>query len=358
MVVLLVGGCDWFDPPVEVNLPPETWMVSCPAEGETAVGESVVLRWGGLDPDGSADPSVEGSVDYYEWTWDDTLSGQTTQTTRTIEDVTEGVHTFTVAAVDIDGAIDATPAECTFAAAQGGFLVDRVVLAEMLTTKFCSNCPTAEQALDELIAEYGADEFCVITYHFMDEQYWDPVATDEQVERIEWYYDNHEGPDPESNEDDVGFYRTVYPLVIFDGGRFVVGATTVSATKANYLTEIEHRRAAMSPVSLSLEGDISGGRGSVAVTVDVHESLGAGPNVLRIVVIENGIIVGSDHFDFVARGILDEEPLAVSAAGESVVVEREFTVDLGWNTENMDVIAFVQDNSTLEVIQAGRLSVE
>jgi hypothetical protein len=114
----------------------------------------------------------------------------------------------------------------------------------------------------------------------------------------------------------------------------------------------------MSPVSLSLEGDISGGRGSVAVTVDVHESLGAGPNVLRIVVIENGIIVGSDHFDFVARGILDEEPLAVSAAGESVVVEREFTVDLGWNTENMDVIAFVQDNSTLEVIQAGRLSVE
>ena len=355
---LLAGGCDWFDGPLEVNLLPETWMVSCPAEGETAVGEDVVLGWGGYDPDGSADPSVQGSVAGYEWTLDDTLSGETTETTMTIEDVTEGVHTFTVAAVDVDGAIDATPAGCTFSVTQGGFLVDRVVLAEMLTTKICSNCPTAEQALDALIGEYGADEFCVIAYHFENEQYWDPVATEEQVERIQWYYNNHEGPDPDSNEDDVGHYATVYPLVIFDGGRFVVGATTVNATKANYRTEIEHRRAVMSPVSLSLDGDISGGRGSVAVTVDVHDALGSGPNVLRIVVIEDGIVAGSDHFDFVARDILNEEPLAVSAAGESVVVLRDFTVDAEWNVENMDVIAFVQDDSTLEIIQAGRLLTE
>lgn len=358
MAALLVGGCDWFDAPVEANLPPETWMVSCPAEGETAVGEDVVLRWNGRDSDGSADPNVEGSVAHYEWTLDDTLSGQTTQTSLTIEDVTEGVHSFTVAAVDDDGDIDASPAECIFSATQGGFLVDRVVLAEMLTTKICSNCPTAEQALDELLVDYGGDELCVITYHFMNEQYSDPVATDESVERIQWYYNNHEGPDPDGSEDDVGHYATVYPLVIFDGGRFVVGAATVNAAKANYLTEIEYRQAAMSPISLTLEGDISGGRGSVAVTVDVHNSLGAGPNVLRIVVIEDGIVVGSDHFDFVARDILDEAPLAIAARGESVVVEREFTVDPGWNTENMDVIAFVQDDSTLEIIQAGRLLVE
>ncbi|MFH1865339.1 MAG: hypothetical protein ABIK85_05590, partial [Candidatus Eisenbacteria bacterium] len=278
--------------------------------------------------------------------------------TMTIEDVTEGVHTFTVAAVDVDGAVDPTPAVCTFTVAQGGFLVDRVVLAEMLTTKFCTNCPTAEQALDLLIDEYGPGEFCVITYHFMNEQYWDPVATDEQVERIQWYYSNHEGPDPESEEDDVGHYATVYPLVIFDGGRFVVGATTVNAAKANYLTEIENRRSTMSPISLSLEGDMSGGRGSVAVTVSVHDALGSGPNVLRIVVIEDGVVVGSDHFDFVARDILDEEPLAVSAAGESVVVVRGFTVDPGWNMENLDVIAFVQDDATTEILQSGRLSAE
>ncbi|MFH1689931.1 MAG: hypothetical protein ABIE42_06800 [Candidatus Eisenbacteria bacterium] len=358
VAMVLVGGCDWFDAPVEANWLPHTSMVSCPADGETAVGEDVVLRWSGVDLDGSADVSVEGSVAYYEWTLDDTLSGQTTETSMTVKDVTGGVHTFTVAAVDVDGEADATPAGCTFSVTQGGFLVARVVLAEMLTTKLCPNCPTAEQALDQLIGDYGADEFCVITYHFMNEQYSDPVATDESVERIQWYYSNHEGPNPDSNEDDVGNYETVYPLVIFDGGRFVVGATTVNAAKANYWTEIEHRRAVMSPISLSLEGDISGGGGSVSVTVRVHDSLGAGPNVLRIVVIEDGIVMGSDHFDFVARDILDREVLAVSAAGESVVVVREFIVDPGWNIENMDVIAFVQDDSTLEIVQAGRLLIE
>ena len=357
MVALLIGGCDWFDSPVEANLPPETWMLSCPQDGEMAVGEDALLGWGGLDPDGSADPSVQNSVAYYEWTFDDTL-GQTNGTTMTIDDVAEGTHTFTVAAVDVDGAVDETPAVCTFTAAQGGFLVDRVVLAEMLTTKYCSNCPTAEQALDQLIEEYGADEFCVVTYHFENEQYWDPVATEEQVERIEWYYSNHEGPDPESEEDDVGHYETVYPLVIFDGGRFVVGANTVNQTKANYRTEIDYRRSTMSPLSLSLTGNISGGRGSVTVTVNVHDSLGIDPHVLRIVVIESGIVVGSDHFDFVARDILDEETLAVSGAGESVDVVRGFTVDAGWNTENMDVIAFVQDDSTGEILQSGRLVIE
>jgi hypothetical protein len=355
---LAAGGCDWFDSPVEVNQPPDTWIVTCPAGGVVTAGEDVPLGWEGTDPDGSAVPGVAGSVDHFEWALDDTLLGETTATSITLEAVEAGEHTFTVAAVDVKGDADPTPAVCGFSATEGGSLVPRVVLAEMLTTQYCSNCPKAEQALDELIDDYGADEFTVITYHYEDEQYIDPVATDESVARIEWYYANHQGPDPDSNEDDVGHYATVYPLVIFDGGRFVVGASTVESAKTNYQVEIENRRAVMSPVSIDLSGDITGGGGDVTATVNVHDSLLGGPYVLRIVVIENGIVIGSNHFDFVARAFLDEENLTVSQAGDSTQVERAFTVDPGWNIDNMDVIAFVQDDSSTEVIQSARLSAQ
>jgi hypothetical protein len=339
LLALMASGCDWFDKAVDTNLPPDTWMISCPSSEGTSVGEDVVFQWGASDPD--------GSVSRYAWTYDDTLSGDTTDAEKAVESVTEGMHTFTVAAIDAEGEADPTPAECIFTVAQGGHLVDRVVLAEMMTTKICANCPTAEQALDELVQEYGPAELCVIAYHYDDGTlYHDAVATDASTARIDWYFSNNQGFPGEIQ----------FPVVVFDGGRCVVGANTVSGSKADYGTEIDLRRAVGSPVSLSLQGQIGGSSGSVSATVTVEDALPPGNYVVRMAVIESGLIVGADHFDFVPRLLLEEEPLSVGGVGEDVVVNRQFTVDPSWNPVNMDVIAFVQNDETLEVIQAGRLS--
>ena len=338
---MFAGGCDWFKSPSEINILPETSITLCPA-GEILAGDDVTITWTGDDAD--------GSVASFEWTLDDTLAGETSDVSKTIEDVTEGTHTFTVAAVDDDGGVDATPATCTFTASASGGLVDRVVLAELLTTKFCSNCWKAELALNRMLTLYGRDELTVVSYDYDDDDNIppDPVATDESNARCDWYYENT----------DIGDHYAVFPLTVFDGGRFLVGAPDTTAAKTDYAFEIDLRRTVGSPLSMELSGDIAGGRGDVTVVVRVHDALTGGPHVLRTVVVEDGIIDGTHHFDFVARDILDEEVLTVSAVGDSAAVDHSFTVEGGWDIDELDVVAFVQDDSTGEILQSGRLLTE
>lgn len=335
VAVVSWGGCDWFSNPEEANLAPDTLMETCPsAREEVVAGDDVTVEWSASD--------VDGTVVRYEWAYDDT-SGTTTGASMVLEDVAVGDHTFEVAAVDDDGDVDQTPAMCAFTAQEAGGLVDRVVLVEFLTTLPCDYCPNAEAALDSVLAHYGVDELTIVSYH--DNAGPDPLDTPETVDRIYWYTT---GTGLEGQ----------YPAVIVDGGldRIIVGALTVDAAEAEYRIEIDHRRTFGSPVTVGLSGAIDGGRGEVTVRVMVHDALPAGDYVLRTVVIEDDILAFGHDFGFSARDILDGELLTVSAVGDSAVVERSFTVDPSWVVDNMDVIAFVQNDDTKEILQSGRLN--
>ena len=100
---LIAGGCDWFNDPSQINLPPETTMTACPSSLLVPPGDDVTIEWEGSDPD--------GQVVEYEWTFGDTLAGTTTETSMLIEALEEGTYTFTVASVDNGGAVDASPAQ-------------------------------------------------------------------------------------------------------------------------------------------------------------------------------------------------------------------------------------------------------
>jgi hypothetical protein len=67
-------------------------------------------------------------------------------------------------------------------------------------------------------------------------------------------------------------------------------------------------------------------------------------------------VSGSYHFDFVARDLLEPQTLEVSAVGDTALVERFFTLEPSWDESELDVIAFVQDESTGEILQSARLS--
>jgi hypothetical protein len=324
----LAAGCDWFDDPVEANLLPDTTMESCPAPGELLAGEDAAVAWSGSDPD--------GAVVKYAWVLDDTLSGETMDAELVIQAVTEGDHVLEVAAVDDDGDLDPTPAVCSFTAGAPGGLVPRVVLAEFLTTRPCPNCPNAEGGLNIVLDEYGADSLCVIAYHDLQPPA-DPFATAETVARIDWY---------------MGGSWNSWPLVLFDGGHSVLGAVSPEVAAAAYRTEIDYRRSIWSPLSMRIAGGPAAG--SVTVTVKVREALTTTANVLRVVVIENNVIASAQEYDFVARDLLDDEPLSVAAVGDSAVVTRTLTLGPTWNVDNLDVIAFVQDDLTKEVLQSIR----
>jgi len=66
---------------------------------------------------------------------------------------------------------------------------------------------------------------------------------------------------------------------------------------------------------------------------------------------------GEEYFEFVARDILQEKELEISASGESDVVVREFTIGT-WDPQHLDVIAFVQDDTSAEILQSARLLTE
>ncbi|MBD3347781.1 MAG: hypothetical protein GF400_01135 [Candidatus Eisenbacteria bacterium] len=329
------GGCDWFADPMEANVLPSTSMTACPQD--VTAGDDVLLEWRGSD--------IDGSVVEYRWSYDERSSGTTSDTTLTFEDVELGEHRFEVAAVDDDGDEDPTPAVCEFTATEGSGLVGRVVLAEFMTTLPCANCPNAEDALDMMIEEYGADSLCIVAYH--DHQGPDPLWTEEILDRMHWYTDVPGDP----------LEFGAWPAVIFDGDtdRPVVGAQTVSGVATDYRLEIDYRKSFGSPLTLAVSGEIEAGSGNVSVSVRVRDTLGAGTYVLRTIVIEDDIEFLGHDFGFSARDILDDEPLTLAAVGDSAVVERSFTVDPGWAIENMDVIAFVQNDDTREVLQSARL---
>jgi hypothetical protein len=135
----------------------------------------------------------------------------------------------------------------------------------------------------------------------------------------------------------------------------------VEQTVAEYGFEISQRLAVGSPVRLTATGEIGASQGSMEVGVKVTGVLSAHPLVLRAVVVEDDVRYNgyfAKIFNAVARDILEDEPLSVAAIGDSVKVERAFSVGEGWAVDNLDVIAFIQDMETQEVLQSVRLRAE
>jgi thiol-disulfide isomerase/thioredoxin len=342
LLLALPGSCDWFEAQPEGNLPPDTEFVRC-AEGQGVVeGSDVTFLWGGSDVDGRV-ISFEVSYDGGEWE-------PTVLDSMTVSGVTAGEHVLRVRAVDNEGEVDPEPAECSFTASAAGHMVDRTVLVELFTTNQCPNCPKAETVLEGLLAELGASGVSIVAYH--DKPSYapasDPLATDATDARIAWYTGNPEFPGDEDT----------WPTVVFDGLRTVVGVETEELAGALYRYEITTRDEIATPISLRLEGAIGADEGTVRAVVRAEDMPPSGSDVLRFVVIENNVKyrgIWASKYHFVARLILDDEALRLGAVGDSAAVERQFDVDPTWVPENLDVIAFVQDTGTMEVIQSGRL---
>jgi hypothetical protein len=335
VAVAMAGGCDWFDAPSQINLPPETTITVCPSS-LVSPGDNVTIKWTGSDQD--------GQVVEYEWTLDDTLEGTTYATTMMVTGVEEGTHSFTVASIDDDGDVDASPAECTFTASFGDY-VDRVVLCELLTTKICPNCWKADLVLEQMLEEFGEENLSVVSYHYDPPP--DPLATPATSARCDWYY----------TFPDFSHLGDAFPTTLFDGLTYDTGAADITDTEIAYRTQIEARRAVGSPVSIELQGEIGGGRGSVTATVRVHYQLSESSYTLRMMIIENEIWDGAHFASFVVREFLPEELLNVDAVGESLVVSREFVLG-EWDPQHLDIVALVQDDATAEVLQSGRLMTE
>jgi hypothetical protein len=218
----------------------------------------------------------------------------------------------------------------------------KIVLAELVTAGWCLNCPSADGALEEMVAEYTRDEFVVLSYHRID-----VLSNADSNARMAYYGNPYQ------------------PWVVFDGVIEVTGNKgSPTLNRAAYEPAYDTRSLVTPVVDVSVEGwtDTTTGHGSVWVNVTALETVSLPDLRVHTAVFEddfgpwNG---GNDvlYHHWVVRDLLagsDGEALTI-ATGETKSLS--YTFDASGYAQDLDqigVVAFVQSNgSTREVLQTG-----
>jgi hypothetical protein len=219
---------------------------------------------------------------------------------------------------------------------ESGGTTSRVVLAELFTATWCTYCPFSEEAIDRLADEYGASFLAVVHYHPTVGA--DPFGTAETDEREQWY----------------GAVAAGLPQIYFDG---VVNLQhTFESTYDDYKAVVDSLVAVPADVELALDAALDGDSLRVSVDISTVGQVGTGPFVCWVAVYEDNLEFtapnGQTHFRYTARDLLPEWDLQLGGD-----LSRGWSIELDptWKQEDLGVVAFVQNTSTREVLQAARV---
>ncbi len=154
----------------------------------------------------------------------------------------------------------------------------------------------------------------------------------------------------------ANYYGVQYiPDAYFDGVLNILGGSNYSA----YLAKVNQRLAIPSNFSLSINGSNDGLDYTVSVAVENVETYAGTNIVLQFVVTESNVWDGGTKYNFVTRYMDPNQngtPLDFSGNSSQTVL-LEFTLNGSWVTDNCEFVAFVQDNTTKEVLQGTKVAV-
>jgi hypothetical protein len=219
---------------------------------------------------------------------------------------------------------------------------DRLVLIELVTAGWCTNCVIADGALLEVEGAYTRDQVVILAYHRLD-----ALSNDDGDARQAFYGDPYQ------------------PDVFIDGLVEVKGNKgSVAANRAAYEVEVDARLDEPSPLVLTVEGhtDTTTGQGVAYVNVTALSNPGYSDLRLHVAVFEDDFGPwnggnGVKQHNWVNRDLLTgpEGQAIVLDSGDSEALT--FTYDASSYAQDLDqvgVIAFIQSSgSTKEVLQAG-----
>lgn len=218
---------------------------------------------------------------------------------------------------------------------QGG--VPRRAVVEMFTATWCTNCPAADQAVEELAAQLG-DSLTVIEYHPLFGSPQDPFGTAGTDQRYSFYG------------------VTAPPVFICDGVARVAGA--VPNLLSEYRSAASGRLAKKSPVSITLSGGLGTASASYSVTVSSEIENRLDGLRLLLVLVEDSISYAAPNgvglHRQVARRLAPDHPgEAFSlAAGAQHAKNGSIALEGSWVQERLGLAALVQDEATGEVLQS------
>ncbi|MEN8226416.1 MAG: T9SS type A sorting domain-containing protein [Bacteroidota bacterium] len=213
-----------------------------------------------------------------------------------------------------------------------------LVILEIATGTWCGYCPGAAMGADDLIHNGH------------------PVAV----------LEHHGGDDYETPESDarIDFYGiTGYPTAVFDGTEQVVGGSASNSMYPTYAPIVDARATVKSAFETDIFGDdLGGGNYHTVVTIDrMAEHMYS--NLSLIFGVSESHIAeswqGQDSLHFVTRLLLPDHmgtPIDM-LANEHVEIPLDFTIEASWVADHCEIVYFLQDMDTKEILQGGKVMV-
>ncbi len=215
--------------------------------------------------------------------------------------------------------------------------VDReTVLVEIGTGGWCTYCPGAAMGADDLHA--NGDPVGIIEYHNGD-----PFATSESNARNSYYN------------------ITGYPTAWFDGSyNSVVGGSHTVSMYSSYKPIVDARMLIQTDFTLEIYGENSGNNYDITIRVDHVGNYSGGNLKVRLAVTESHIQYnwqGMSEMNFVCRDMVpDQDGTSVDFSDtDQIDVELSFTFDDSWDSDECELVAFIQDDSGKEVLHSAHV---
>ncbi len=212
-----------------------------------------------------------------------------------------------------------------------------LVVVEIGTGTWCPYCPGAAMGADDLVHNGH------------------PVAIIE----------NHNGDayaNTYSNARNSYYGITGYPTAFFDGLNPSVGGSNTQSLYTAYLQKVNQRISVPSAYTISATGSMNANIVSLLVDIEKPEA-DANTNVVRHIVITESEIQqnwqGQTHLNFVTRLMVpNQNGTAVNlATGGSHSEELTFTWNPAWNIANSEIVIFLQNNTSKEILQGVKYSI-
>jgi hypothetical protein len=211
-----------------------------------------------------------------------------------------------------------------------------MVVLEIATGTWCVYCPGAAMGADDLVEnDYNV---AVVEYHVGDD-----YETVESAARAAYY--------------GVGGYPTSY----FDGVIAYVGGSADESIYSAYVPLVEQRDAIKVGVGCAMELTPTLDGYSVDVTYSKFAPVTSTSLVGQFVVTESHIPevwFVMDEVDFVERLMLpDAGGTEIDLVNnDEVTITYNVVLDPSWDMNNLEVVAFIQDNATHEVLDGYKVS--
>jgi hypothetical protein len=162
-----------------------------------------------------------------------------------------------------------------------------------------------------------------------------------------------------TNGRDSFYGVTGTPTVWFDGLMSVVGAGSCSGAASSYRNAINMRLAATGGVApVGIDGDMLYDPGSpttltLSATFEKLDPVTLSNTQAFLMVNENDLFASGMEFDHVTRAAY-QQAVTLTNVGDQVVVAHVFTIS-GWNMNNVECSAWLQNMTSKEIYQSARL---